>query len=605
MPNPKTLKETQQNPKTYNSNNHGQKTPNVSLYEQSREDRIKDNLQRMQKLGILDLSVKLKSSARTKRTPKNSPSDSQGSTSLLQSGPRRRSSRLQNLIPEEFILLQSGPRRRSSRLQNVTPVSYSERQPNRDNCVKDEDLRLEQGSKPEVYTEEQEKLLGNTERSWTLFVDGYGTDGKRIYDPVKGKTCHQCRQKTLGHRTQCSECNKVQGQFCGDCLYMRYGEHVLEANENPNWICPVCRGICNCSLCRQAKGWCPTGTLYKKISNLGFKSVAHYLIETHRMQTNLDKNPETVNQASSVKRSLSFKDMEALLEESSKVDKDQRDNNDLDIEKENILQNHSNAINNHQTAAKRSLPFSYIEAEPENNSTEEIKVLNHIELSKPRLEDQRDSGVKDEQEKKLHYTDEQIALKSSPKPKKKRAAVVPSPDSIAGRLRHRCGKVDDGLNNKELVLYVGPASNNLSEKEKEMKSCDDEHGDSNQTSDEQEKKLHYTDEQIALKNCPKPKKKRAAVVPSPDSIAGRLRQRRRIVDDGLNNMELVLYAGLPASNNLSEKEKEMQGHDDEGLAGMVDKTSEEEVVTNMKLVSSEEAGPDSIARRLRSRSQTT
>lgn len=31
-----------------------------------------------------------------------------------------------------------------------------------------------------------------------------------------------CRQKTLGHRTNCSKCNIVQGQFCGDCLYMRY-----------------------------------------------------------------------------------------------------------------------------------------------------------------------------------------------------------------------------------------------------------------------------------------------------------------------------------------------------------------------------------------------
>ncbi|KAI9165845.1 hypothetical protein LWI28_021580 [Acer negundo] len=524
MPNPKTLRETQQNPKTYN-NNQGQKTPNVSLYEQSREERIKDNLQRMQKLGILDLSDKLKSSVRPKRTPRNSPSDSQGSTSLLQSEPRRRSSRLQNLIPEEFILLQSGPRRRSSRLQNVTPVSYSERPSNRDDCVKDEDLRLEQGSKPEVYTEKQEKLLGNTERSWTLFVDGYGTDGKRIYDPVKGKTCHQCRQKTLGHRTQCSECNKVQGQFCGDCLYMRYGEHVLETNENPNWICPVCRGICNCSLCRQAKGWCPTGALYKKISNLGFKSVAHYLIETHRLQTNLEKNPDSVNQASSVKRSLSFKGMEALLEESSKVDKDQNDNKDLDIEKENKLQNHSYAITNHQTAAKRSLPFSYIEAEPDNNSTEDVKVLNHIELYKPRLEDQRDSGVKDEQEKKLHYNDKQIALKGSPKPKKKRAAVVPSPDSIAGRLRQRRRKVDDGLNNMELVSYVGlPASNNLSEKEKEMQTCDDEHGDRNQTSDVSPKlegKPAVTIEQN-LDNTAV-----SSEEAGPDSIARRLRSRKQ------------------------------------------------------------------------------
>lgn len=30
------------------------------------------------------------------------------------------------------------------------------------------------------------------------------------------------RQKTLGHRTSCSECKSLHGQFCGDCLYMRY-----------------------------------------------------------------------------------------------------------------------------------------------------------------------------------------------------------------------------------------------------------------------------------------------------------------------------------------------------------------------------------------------
>nr|GMD58676.1 cell division cycle-associated protein 7-like [Ipomoea batatas] len=154
----------------------------------------------------------------------------------------------------------------------------------------EDDLLREAGSKPETYTEEHEKLLGSTKMNWTLFVDGYGKDGKRIYDPIKGKTCHQCRQKTLGHRTHCSKCNMVQGQFCGDCLYMRYGEHVLEANCNPDWICPVCRGICNCSLCRQAKGWAPTGPLYKKIKNLGYESVAHYLVQTHRANTNPENN---------------------------------------------------------------------------------------------------------------------------------------------------------------------------------------------------------------------------------------------------------------------------------------------------------------------------
>ena len=49
---------------------------------------------------------------------------------------------------------------------------------------------------------------------------------------------------------------------------LRYGENVIEANQNPDWICPVCRGICNCSLCHMGKGWMPTGNLYRKVSSI-------------------------------------------------------------------------------------------------------------------------------------------------------------------------------------------------------------------------------------------------------------------------------------------------------------------------------------------------
>lgn len=81
------------------------------------------------------------------------------------------------------------------RLQNVTPLSYSEVHLSKFDKSLDSEHNLlrEEGSKPEIYTEEHEKLLGTTDLSWTLFVDGYGNDGKRIYDPVRGKTCHQCR----------------------------------------------------------------------------------------------------------------------------------------------------------------------------------------------------------------------------------------------------------------------------------------------------------------------------------------------------------------------------------------------------------------------------
>ncbi|CAN1343574.1 Protein MAK16 homolog [Linum perenne] len=244
-----------------------------SVYEKTREDRIKANLERMQKLGLKDLSLNLSSVSRT-RNP-----------NLTKRSYIKHSVKLERLPSPP-------PLRRSSRLQKVEPASYDEGSVSKKDVIEEEGLKY---SKREVYTEEYKMRLGGTERSWTLFVDGYGKDGRRIYDPINGKTCHQCRQKTLGHRTHCSQCQMVQGQFCGDCLYMRYGEHVLEALENPNWTCPVCRGICNCSLCRQSKGLAPTGMLYRKISSLGYKSVAHYLIETNAAKAS---EPPPVTQAS-------------------------------------------------------------------------------------------------------------------------------------------------------------------------------------------------------------------------------------------------------------------------------------------------------------------
>ncbi|KDP38259.1 hypothetical protein JCGZ_04902 [Jatropha curcas] len=237
-------------------------------YEKLREQRIQENKERMQKLGFFDL---LKSrSASTNRTPRNVSS--------------------QKKLPKPSLPLSDSPRR-SSRLKSQTPVNYSElRHKAKKGSAKGIGVQLREGSKPEVYTEEHEKLLGDCKTAWTLFVDGYGTDGKRIYDPENGETCHQCRQKTLGRHTHCSECNVVQGQFCGDCLYMRYGENVIEVNENPNWVCPVCRGICNCSICRKAKGWVATGSLYRKVTGLGFKSVAHYLIQTRLSQIHSDNS---------------------------------------------------------------------------------------------------------------------------------------------------------------------------------------------------------------------------------------------------------------------------------------------------------------------------
>ncbi|KAE9606751.1 hypothetical protein Lal_00026224 [Lupinus albus] len=335
---------------------------NMSEYELSREKRIRENRERMGNLGLINLSLKL--NAQTYSPP-----------------PRRT-----RFNPKTPPLPPSAPPRRSSRLQNASPVSYCElpQKKGEDENGKNGKIVIEAGARPEFYTEEHEKLLGNTERSWTLFVDGCGKDGKRIYDSFQGKTCHQCRQKTLGYRTRCSQCNMVQGQFCGDCLYMRYGEHVIEALENPTWLCPVCRGICNCSLCRQAKGWAPTGALYKKISRLGYKSVAHYLVQTRRSDIDVKKNEDTAVNPVSAKRSLPFSDINESLE----VDENQQGSPKPLAETES---------DNNEVSEKRSLLFSDVQDQPE----------------------------------KVECSDTMKLLASS---------STPSSDSIAGRLRSRVKK---------------------------------------------------------------------------------------------------------------------------------------------------------------------
>ncbi|XP_067649322.1 cell division cycle-associated protein 7-like [Haliotis asinina] len=99
------------------------------------------------------------------------------------------------------------------------------------------------------------------------------------YDSYYGSSCHQCRQKTQDMKTVCrsGKCFGVRGQFCGPCLRNRYGEDAKEALKNPNWMCPPCRGICNCSFCRKKAGKSCTGILIHLARENGFSDVNAYL----------------------------------------------------------------------------------------------------------------------------------------------------------------------------------------------------------------------------------------------------------------------------------------------------------------------------------------
>ncbi|CAH8344694.1 unnamed protein product [Eruca vesicaria subsp. sativa] len=371
---------------------------NVSIYEKCREERIKENLQRMQNLGIIDLSLKLKSETRPVK---------RRYTKAADSNPDLRSS-ARNTPPPSLQLAVST--RRSSRLKDAAPVTYfEEAEGKKGKASKEVVLWIgEGGERPEIYTDEHEKLLGNTERTWELFVDGYAKDGKRIYDPVRGKTCHQCRQKTLGYRTQCSKCHpSVTGQFCGDCLYMRYGEHVLETLENPDWICPGCRGICNCSLCRKRKGWLPTGTAYKKVCKLGYKSVAHYLIQNNKQaETNEDDETEETPSQASAKRSLSFKE--------AKVSSEEEEDIILQITDGRAVQEENHIDDDNEDTNKSP------------DSGDDVKPLDVKEM---------DSATP------VMMTDV-VAASSGGKEKggtknKRKKSIQPDPNSIGGRLRQR------------------------------------------------------------------------------------------------------------------------------------------------------------------------
>ncbi|CAJ1050421.1 cell division cycle-associated protein 7-like [Xyrichtys novacula] len=101
----------------------------------------------------------------------------------------------------------------------------------------------------------------------------------KVYNRVTGSTCHQCRQKTIDTKTCCrsEDCQGIRGQFCGPCLRNRYGEDVRKALLDPEWKCPPCRGICNCSFCRLREGRCPTGILFPLAQYHGFSDVHSYL----------------------------------------------------------------------------------------------------------------------------------------------------------------------------------------------------------------------------------------------------------------------------------------------------------------------------------------
>ncbi|CAA0406174.1 unnamed protein product [Arabidopsis thaliana] len=102
----------------------------------------------------------------------------------------------------------------------------------------------------------------------------------RIEDSTNGKTCHQCRQKRTDLVGSCVTKKKDKTcpiKLCTKCILNRYGENAQEVAVKKDWICPKCRGNCNCSYCMKKRGQKPTGILVHTAKKTGFSSVSELL----------------------------------------------------------------------------------------------------------------------------------------------------------------------------------------------------------------------------------------------------------------------------------------------------------------------------------------
>lgn len=294
-----------------------------------------------------------------------------------------------------------------------------------------------------------------------------------------------------------------------------------------------------------------------QISKLGFKSVAHYLIQTRRLQTNLDKNADVTKQVSA-KRSLPFSDVEAVSEGSLKVDgihlgsfKSQSDSED---KFEGEKQTSPIPGTNNQVSARRSLPFSDIGVQSVNLTSAEVE--NGVDdlpgLAKPQTGNSTDDQFKGEKEKEPHFTDKEHGdrnndLKSSSKLKKKHALpIVPIPNSVAGRLRQRrriSNDCDDkqlpGVSEKIADIKQDVSASGVDEEEEmhSKESVDDDNTIASERSPKHKKpapaaepsyrhnELGMNGRILDIKQSENKSPASSAFVPAAQGIAGRLRSR--------------------------------------------------------------------------------
>ncbi|XP_020251941.1 uncharacterized protein LOC109829198 isoform X2 [Asparagus officinalis] len=202
----------------------------------------------------------------------------------------------------------------------------------------------------------------NSSQNPLLFLKKKGTNnpivhvkGARIYDSENGKTCHQCRQKTRDFAAFCKQLKKGKLctlTYCHKCLLNRYGENADEVGKVENWVCPKCRGVCNCSFCMKRKGFQPTGILTHVAKSNGFNSV-HELLDNKGAKK---LEPQSIESKASFYNKGSSSSKRSLDKESQSLENEAGSNEEglakrlklgtSGISKEHGNQNHGNAGSN-------------------------------------------------------------------------------------------------------------------------------------------------------------------------------------------------------------------------------------------------------------------
>ncbi|CAG8788630.1 12023_t:CDS:2, partial [Cetraspora pellucida] len=212
-------------------------------YERERLERIEQNRALLAKLGLINFSL---SPPKPKRPSRRQIDSEESQQEEHVRTPSRKSPRIQQMKPRYNLRVKSyQPIYAPSTLRRVIRPKVSK------------------SSKPKY------KVLGRNNQGRRFY-------GGRIYDSEIGSTCHQCRQKTIEEKVQCTNVLE-NGMLCKVMMDERYGETLEEARSSGEWNCPKCRGVCNCSFCRRKKGLPATGILKHLALARGYNSVMEYL----------------------------------------------------------------------------------------------------------------------------------------------------------------------------------------------------------------------------------------------------------------------------------------------------------------------------------------